>query len=390
MAKHVVAYCLRNMELAATTATNSTDVPEPEYPEALQRLVGHDAMQPSSTDGDLDAAPDDDYVIGGTGLVKALTCCLKNRGDESRRQSGEFIRDVENGITSQPRAAGLPSGKAKETSKHLLSTARKIRYRLQPAIAKARTVAGGETHAYREYSLHWVNGEQGADVSADRLIFLDNTLKGIIKRFEDEFPDTREVDSAVAFSSDEVHDEKQLGTSLSSGEGDADMRMHDTSAISDGEDDLEIDGDGDDVVKLRPPLLVRTASSVSLTSKALADEEGRVLRAGHRFRAGIVKPEHLALLSDGVELVGRDPKHVRMLQDLLDELGDDELRAEVGQKGVIRVFNERKAEIRQRMREADPVHWDRFVESQEMARKNVALDLDRSEGGDAQEGAITA
>ena len=150
MAKHVVAYCLRNMELAAMTATKTAEIAEPEYPEALQRLVGHNAAQPEEANDELDAAPDDDYVIGGTGLVKALACCLENRGDESRRQSGEFIRDVENGVPIQSRTR-LPSGKAKETSKHLLSTARKIRCRLQPAIVKAKSVAGGETHAYRTF-----------------------------------------------------------------------------------------------------------------------------------------------------------------------------------------------------------------------------------------------
>lgn len=162
MAKQVVAYCLRNMErlpvhdVAALAASGSHEAlssswsaAEPEYPDALQRLVGHDVTQPDDDmDADLDTAPDDDYVIGGTGVVKALTCCLKNRGDESRRQSGEFIRDVENGVSS-PRT--LPSGKAKETSKHLLLSARKIRYRLQPAIAKARAVSDHEEHAYREF-----------------------------------------------------------------------------------------------------------------------------------------------------------------------------------------------------------------------------------------------
>lgn len=151
MAKHVVAYCLRNMELAAVTATKAADVPEPQYPEALQRLVGNDSLKPSEVDH-LEAAPDDDYVIGGTGLVKALACCLKNRGDESRRQSGEFIRDVENGVSPTRKRTGVPAGKAKETSKHMLSTARRIRNRLQPAIVKARSVDGGETHAYRTFS----------------------------------------------------------------------------------------------------------------------------------------------------------------------------------------------------------------------------------------------
>ena len=158
MAKHVVAYCLRNMELAAVTAAKAADVPEPQYPKALQRLMGNDPFKPSGTDSDLEAAPDDDYVIGGTGLVKALACCLKNRGDDSRRQSGEFIRDVENGVSPPRKTSGLPSGKAKETSKHLLSTARRIRSRLRPAIVKARSVEGGETHAYRTsciFSVHF-------------------------------------------------------------------------------------------------------------------------------------------------------------------------------------------------------------------------------------------
>jgi len=207
----------------------------------------------------------------------------------------------------------------------------------------------------------------------DRLIFLDTTLKGIIRRFEDEFPDTRETDSPTAISPIDRHDEKQLSTSLSSAEGDAEIFARDPG-ISDDDDEInvEIESSG----QLRPPRLIRTGSSISLTSKALADEEGRVLRAGHKFRAGVVNPEHLALLSDGVEMVRQDPNHVRMLHEILDELEDSSLRSEVEEKGIVRVFEERKGEIRQRLRDLDPAHWDRFVESQLMARKNVNLDLE--------------
>ncbi|KAK4211418.1 hypothetical protein QBC37DRAFT_446192 [Rhypophila decipiens] len=354
MAKQVVAYCLRNMErlpvhdVPALTASGSHEAlasswtaAEPTYPDALQRLVGHDVTLPDDEmDADLDTAPDDDYVIGGTGVVKALTCCLKNRGDESRRQSGEFIRDVENGVSS-PRPT-LPSGKAKETSKHLLLSARKIRHRLQPAIAKARAVCSDpESHAYR------------------RLIFLDNTLKGIIKRFEDEFPDTKEsADSAVGFSSstsdEEDAVEKQL-THTSSVDVDADLLP---------EDDLESAG-----LEIRSPLQ-RSDSTLSLSSKALANEEGRVLRAGHKFRAGIVKPEHYPLLS-GVELVGADPKHAIMLHELLEEIGDDSLIEDAKTRGVVPVYQERKEEILKLLKEADPAHWDAFVESQIMAKANA-------------------
>lgn len=151
LAKQVVAYCLRNVEVATATAAEAQAKSEPKYPDALQRLVGHDVMESTGLDADVDAAPDEDYMIGGTGVVRALACCLKNRGDESRRQSGEFIRDVENGVVTPQPARAVPSGgKAKETSKHLLLSARKIRLRLQPAIDKARATSS-DTHTYRMF-----------------------------------------------------------------------------------------------------------------------------------------------------------------------------------------------------------------------------------------------
>lgn len=156
LAKQVVAYCLRNLErlpvseLAAVALAHGglSTPPEPEYPDVLQHLVGHDVTSPSDFDSDVDTAPDDDYVIGGTGIVKALSCCLENRGDESRRPSAEFSREVETG-TVTPSRTRLPAGKAKDMSKHLLLSARKIRLRLQPAIIKAK-VASDDTHAYRK------------------------------------------------------------------------------------------------------------------------------------------------------------------------------------------------------------------------------------------------
>ncbi|KAK3942265.1 hypothetical protein QBC46DRAFT_256641 [Diplogelasinospora grovesii] len=378
MAKQVVAYCLRNLERlplpmseSATAAVekqqteaSAAKLVEPEYPDVLQHLVGHDVLRPADPDSDVDAAPDDDYIVGGTGVVKALACCLKNnRGDESRRQSGEFVRDVENGTISHrssSRGPKLPSGKAKETSKHLLSSARKIRTRLQPAIIKAKA-ASSETHTYH------------------RLIFLDNTLKGIIKRFEDEFPDTREAtDSAISIppSPGGGADQKQLGTSFSSADVEAAVEA---AVISDNEDEVPM---------VRTPALSRSNSYsvISSTSKALANEEGRVLRAGHKFRTGILKPEHYNLLA-GLETIGADPKHAKYLDQLLEELDDELLRTEMADKGAVRVFQERKEYILEKLREADPVHWERFVESQEMARANVSMEpristsTEESEGG---------
>ncbi|GKT50934.1 MAP-ous protein 1 [Colletotrichum spaethianum] len=348
LAKQVVAYCLRNMErfpigdissVISTVLAESQDSlpggPIPPYPDVLAHLVGHDVLR---DDSDNESAPDDDYVIGGTGVVKALTCCLKNRGDESRRQSGEFIRDYEDDVSvpAGPRPK-LPPGKAKDMSKHLLASARKIRLRLQPALSKARVNPEEDEHNLR------------------KLIFLDATLANIIKRFEDEFPDTR-VSNDEASETTLPSQSDQLGTSLSSTE---DPDQH--SIPSDAEDETGL--------SVRPGLQ-RTNSTLSHTSKALAEEEGRIHRAGHKIRSGIIKPEYYGLLS-GVLEVGLDPKHTAMLHQMIEEIDDPELTQKVEEKGIMRVFNEDRDQVREGLRALDPSHWDRFVESQEKARGNV-------------------
>ncbi|KAL1842170.1 hypothetical protein VTJ49DRAFT_5943 [Mycothermus thermophilus] len=414
LAKQVVAYCLRNMEVAtaATTAAEAEVAKlEPQYPHALQRLVGHDVTSATDLDADVDAAPDEDYVIGGTGVVRALACCLKNRGEddaEGGRPSGEFMRDVENGAAPTPIAGGSGGGggggaKAKETSKHLLLSARKIRLRLQPAIDKARATASDSHNYYR-------------------LMFLSNTLEGIIRRFEDEFPDTRlspAPDSAIDLPKDGVDGSRDKTDANSSQPNPSDpttaTAVNGTTA-NPAASDNDPDPDEPDGATIRPPALSRSNSLMSLSSKALAHEEGRVLRAGHAFRAGVAVagdstddsttptqqsqdggdnassggggktqpgPEHYALLASGVEMVGADPNHARLLHELLEELGGEEgqcwydakRRAEVAEKGVVAVFKEHRAEISARLREADPVHWRGFVESQEMARMNVSVRL---------------
>ena len=396
MAKQVVAYCLHNMErlplseLAAATMaqTEASAKHNADYPDVLQHLLGHDAAGPYELDADIEVAPDDDYVIGGTGLVKALTCCLKNRGDESGEQPEEPLRDLENG-TPLPNSEVSP-GKAKDMSKHLLLSARKIKQRLQPAIVKARETSGEDTRAYSKYQplslgamperhglflhcflffslshLPFFTAHGASNSIIDRLLFLDSILQGIIRRFEDEFPETREPTQDVLSASPESPPARLLGTSISSNEPDT---LPTTVASDDGEDEPDF--------SIKSPGLSRSSSVISVSSKALADEEGRVLRAGHKFRAGIVKPEAYMLLS-GVEMVGADPNHVRLLHEMLHELGDEELLRKAEAVGVVRVFQEDKDTVLQKLRDADPEHWERLKESQIMARKNVNVDAEK-------------
>ncbi|KAI9172366.1 hypothetical protein HJFPF1_01868 [Paramyrothecium foliicola] len=346
MAKQVVAYSLRNMEqipmpdtVAGVPGLNSAEIQAhlqdgkaAQYPDVLVHLVGHDVLDNDDPVDDNESAPDEDYVIGGTGVVKALTCCLKNRGDESRRQSGEFIRDLETGAVS-PRPQLATGGKAKDMSKHLLAGARKIRLRLQPALAKAKA------NPLDEHNLR-------------KLTFLDNTLQGIIKRFEDEYPDTRQsVEVEVPLT--QVRS-RELQVPPTPG-------VEDThTAISDGEDEREI----------RVPRPLSRTNSV--LSRVIAEEEGRVHRVGHRFRSGFLTQQHLDLLTAAIDDIGSDVNHVRLLTDIAEDVGGEFLE-KVQEKGAIRAFKEDRELYLTAYKEMDPEYWAQFVESQQKARANINL-----------------
>ncbi len=157
--------------------------------------------------------------------------------------------------------------------------------------------------------------------------------------------------------------DRKLGSSVSSGEAD----LYPTTTISDdgdAEDEVEVD------FSIKSPSLSRSNSVISTTSKALANEEARVLRAGHRFRTGLSKPEYWFLLS-GLHEVASHPRHIRVLHELLDELGRDDLLKEAEEKGIVAVFEEHREDLLKMMKEGDPEHWERFKESQEMARANI-------------------
>lgn len=354
LAKQIVAYCLRNMERLPLTnggaALGEGLAKDPEYPDVLQHLVGHDVMTPDTFE-DEDMAPDDDYIVGGTGVAKALACCLDNRGQEyeSRRPSGEFSREPESDV-ALPKS-GLPTGKAKDVSKHLLFSARKIRHRLEPALVRAKTMADRSTEERHTYY---------------RLLFLSQTLDGIIKRFEDEFPETKEAaDSAVSLTPPETHPLEKIPTrgSTSSMEGEREP----SAGASDNDDETSFP------VRRSTGLLSRQNSNLSLSSLRLDREEGQAHRAGHKFRLGwMLTSEKYHLLSSApLEDIDTNPALLRIFNEMLDDLNDEELLRLREEKGVLRVFKEHRKDIVDRIREADPEYWAKFVESQEKARANV-------------------
>ena len=331
-------------------------------PDVRAHLVGRD--ENDNGVGDLEGTeppPDADYVIGGTGVVKALACCLKNRGDDdgSRRPSLDSPRETEAEAEAETRGSGattprpsLAPGKAKDMSKHLLSSARKIRDRLQPALARAK----------------------GADAGEDvrKLSFLDQTLSGIIRRFEDEFPETREVyvshppgDAAAVEEESRRRKDEAERKRGSEAEMEAEREKERDEGARESEED-------DEPGHIRP---VSSSSSLHNIARPLDTEEGRTHRRGHRFRTSIVhSPEkYEEVLLASLEEMERDPNHVRMLREMIGDLGDEVLDEAVREKGPVRVFREDRERVMEALRDVDPEHWERFRESQVMARENVLV-----------------
>lgn len=149
LAKQVVAYCLRNMERgpvaeydeAISALAQTRDQHTSAVPDVLLHLVGHVEGFDENHDDD-EPAPNQDYVIGSQGVIKALGICL-NKGNDSRRPTTERANSAQ---SESGRNTPMSNGKAKDMSTSLLGSARKIRARLQPAILReART---GDEHSY--------------------------------------------------------------------------------------------------------------------------------------------------------------------------------------------------------------------------------------------------
>ena len=166
LAKQMLAYCLRNMERATVAAasdssehrsngsepTDNSDDKKVKVPDVLAHLVGHanDQTESGIDNDDIEQAPDEDYIVGSTGVVKALSYCLSG-------SAGEVCENAETGsgaATPKVAANGTVVGKSKamNMSKHLLENARNIRARLQPALIKE--AKSGDEMAYSTFSPH--------------------------------------------------------------------------------------------------------------------------------------------------------------------------------------------------------------------------------------------
>jgi hypothetical protein len=147
LASQIVAYSLRNMEYGALDEAGverAHTMPGREASEVLLHLVGH--MEGYTDDHDNDEpAPDEDYMIASTGIVKALGVCLGTRDNHSRSQSRNVTPTASGTATPRQGANRIDAHKKpKNVSLQLCDSARKIRMRLRPAMVKEDR-AGNDT-----------------------------------------------------------------------------------------------------------------------------------------------------------------------------------------------------------------------------------------------------
>ncbi|KAK2781299.1 hypothetical protein FQN53_000643 [Emmonsiellopsis sp. PD_33] len=372
LAAQIVAYSLRNLErgeLVSELSCPDGTTPHKHHvpvPDILLHIVGN-ADNDDDADAALKPAPDEDYVISGTGVVKALGVCLGN-ADHNVEGMGDVPLSP-SGTSTPLRRAVSTSGnkKPRDMSKNLLISARKIRVRLQVALVR--------------------EDRAGNDVNYRRLQFLDFTLQRMIQRFEDEFPDTRlstETESTNTTIPQRTPSQSSTGDSIEQSklEDSTSLDAPPLSQSPDGE--TAIDDEDTDHYAIR---LSRTSSNTSLHSRALTSEEGRVHRFGQHFRRDIIGSE-FENASDGSITVGSDhpgEAHISALRERLERLRSSETQTRIELVGPDKALEELGSSLEEllALRERDPEAFATFKESQIAAQINAGL-------GQEQEGLTVA
>lgn len=193
----------------------------------------------------------------------------------------------------------------------------------------------------------------------------------MIKRFEDEYPETR-LDSSVASLPSEVS--AVPDSTAVEAQGSDTEQAQPEAAVSDDDDAALM------------PTLSRHNSDLSLASKALSQEEGRMHRFGQKFRRDILKSDHENQENGTVENEILAP-HLEMLRSMVNELAGEEIRHRIeegGQEAVLKDLSEEASVLRQKLIDTDPEGWEKFREAQEAAMRNVK----RAQGVDNSTGAI--
>ncbi|EXJ77286.1 hypothetical protein A1O3_10444 [Capronia epimyces CBS 606.96] len=351
LASQVVAYSLRNMERTTLdeVGLKSTALADKDAPEVLLHIVGH--MEGYSVNLDKDEpAPDEDYMIASTGIVKCLDVFLGSKDGNSRTHSRNISPTASGTATPRNDLRQRSISKPRDVSLELCESARKIRARLGPALIK--------------------EDRAGNDANYRRLFFLDQTLQRMIQRFEDEYPEARRLASSPPTANGLPSPDPSIDASILSASADSNGLIRMTSA----EEYFPADPDGskkDQILKLS-----RTPSTTSLVAKAFTDEEGRMHRFGQTMRREVLKPTGMDDILHGTRLDDpAEPPHLAALRAKLEEFKGDDIRSKVEKLGVDNVIRELGLNAQEllMLRENDPEGFETFKESQLAAQINAGL-----------------
>ena len=194
--------------------------------------------------------------------------------------------------------------------------------------------------------------------SLDRLMFLDKTLEGMIRRFEDEFPETRLPEVIPSDGGDTSPTEFVQSSFL---HADTDLSTTFPPLSDEGEPPY-------------PTALPRRESDISLAVKAQTEEEGRMLRLGQQWRRDVLHREN----GDHVEAAKETKEtalHLQLLRAMVDGLDGDEIKQRVlaaGPEVILHDTSEEAVELRKQLIEMDPEGWRNMKEAQEAADHNTA------------------
>jgi len=386
LAKQIIAYCLRNLERissieaftlqdpASAILADVTPTEDIEVPDVLLHIVGLIGGDSGAHDHTA-AAPDNDYIVGSVGVVKALSYLIGQRTSDLRRQSRTLT-----GAQSPNPMVDPATGQArvKDMSKTLLSSARKIRTRLQPSLE--REAYQGDDLARRMYCVYpFCFHLLTSNHPPGRLIWLDQMLNGMIGRFEQEFPETRLAQPAASIIT--PLDQEPIDISTSPARSRASSNLSTTAGLS----PTELASSLSSLTTTSLPAATayepaptsplhassRRASGTSLHARALGNEEASFLRLGQRFRRELMPPRGTQDYLHGTST--HDPpeaEHLAALRARLEELGGDVLRERVlllGLEGALREWADGADGLR-RLEQTDPHEFRRFREMQVRAQ----------------------
>jgi hypothetical protein len=187
------------------------------------------------------------------------------------------------------------------------------------------------------------------------------TLAKVIQRFEDEYPETR-----LPTESNGTKIEANTEDTLSpiSSRVDSEPGIDDELAASDAEEEPFVAN------------LSRRNSEVSLASKALNQEEGRMLRVGQRIRREFMPLQSADHLTD---TNGDEPEsaHMQMLRAKMESFDGHEIADLVNKLGIDGLLKDIGMTLKdyQKIMREDPSAFSKFQEAQQEAQLAEAAKL---------------